>query len=135
MKIVCDSCGTKYSIADEKVRGKVFKIRCKKCSHIIVVRGLTPADHDDVAALLAPNLEDLAANLFVGDRILGPARVTNDLHQRLDSEGAHPKLSRCFTEKGNIILRPGRHASQAAPVSQRIQPLSSWSKRLRRAWS
>jgi predicted Zn finger-like uncharacterized protein len=39
MKIVCDSCATKYSIADEKVRGKVFKIRCKKCSHIIVVRG------------------------------------------------------------------------------------------------
>ena len=43
MKIVCDSCGTKYSIADEKVRGKVFKIRCKKCSHIIVVRGTNEA--------------------------------------------------------------------------------------------
>src|SRR5262245_23701087 len=39
MKIVCDNCATKYSIADDKVRGKVFKIRCKKCSHIIVVRG------------------------------------------------------------------------------------------------
>src|SRR5512146_1117340 len=39
MKIICDNCATKYSIADEKVRGKVFKIRCKKCSHIIVVRG------------------------------------------------------------------------------------------------
>ena len=39
MKIVCDSCSTKYSISDDKVRGKVFKIRCKKCSHIIVVRG------------------------------------------------------------------------------------------------
>src|SRR5947208_16971268 len=39
MKIVCDSCATKYSISDDKVRGKVFKIRCKKCSHIIVVRG------------------------------------------------------------------------------------------------
>src|SRR6478736_2491583 len=39
MKIVCDNCATKYSIADEKVRGKVFKIRCKKCSHIIVVKG------------------------------------------------------------------------------------------------
>jgi predicted Zn finger-like uncharacterized protein len=39
MKIVCDNCATKYSIADEKVRGKVFKIRCKKCSHVIVVRG------------------------------------------------------------------------------------------------
>jgi len=47
MKIVCDSCATKYSISDDKVRGKVFKIRCKKCSHIIVVRGtndaMTPA--------------------------------------------------------------------------------------------
>lgn len=39
MKIVCDNCATKYSIADEKVSGKVFKIRCKKCSHVIVVKG------------------------------------------------------------------------------------------------
>jgi predicted Zn finger-like uncharacterized protein len=43
MKIVCDSCATKYSISDDKVRGKVFKIRCKKCSHIIVVRGTNDA--------------------------------------------------------------------------------------------
>lgn len=39
MKIVCDSCSAKYSIADEKVAGKVFKIRCKRCSEVIVVRG------------------------------------------------------------------------------------------------
>ncbi|MDB4977730.1 MAG: glycine-rich protein [Myxococcaceae bacterium] len=39
MKIVCESCGAKYSIADEKVAGKVFKIRCKKCSAVIVVKG------------------------------------------------------------------------------------------------
>ncbi len=39
MKIICDSCGAKYSIADEKVEGKVFKIRCKKCSEVIVVEG------------------------------------------------------------------------------------------------
>ena len=44
MKIVCDNCATKYSIADEKVRGKVFKIRCKKCSHIIVVKGTEGGD-------------------------------------------------------------------------------------------
>lgn len=41
MKIVCDACGAKYAIADEKVRGKVFKIRCKKCSNVIVVRGMS----------------------------------------------------------------------------------------------
>jgi predicted Zn finger-like uncharacterized protein len=39
MKIVCDSCAAKYSIADEKVAGRVFKIRCKKCGAAIVVRG------------------------------------------------------------------------------------------------
>ncbi len=39
MKIVCDACPAKYSISDDKVQGKVFKIRCKKCSNIIVVRG------------------------------------------------------------------------------------------------
>jgi predicted Zn finger-like uncharacterized protein len=38
MKIVCDACQAKYSIADEKIQGKAFKIRCKKCSHIIVVK-------------------------------------------------------------------------------------------------
>jgi predicted Zn finger-like uncharacterized protein len=50
MKIICDSCGTKYSISDDKVRGKVFKIRCKKCSHIIVVRGGENAAAEPAAA-------------------------------------------------------------------------------------
>ena len=44
MKIVCEACQAKYSIADDKVRGKVFKIRCKKCSHVIVVRGAEGAN-------------------------------------------------------------------------------------------
>src|SRR5262245_5222300 len=38
MKFVCDSCSTKYSIADERVRGRVLKIRCKSCNHVITVR-------------------------------------------------------------------------------------------------
>ena len=38
MRIVCDGCAAKYSNADDKIRGKVFKIRCKKCSNVIVVR-------------------------------------------------------------------------------------------------
>ncbi len=38
MKIVCQSCGAKYSIADDKIAGKSFKIRCKRCSATIVVR-------------------------------------------------------------------------------------------------
>ena len=39
MKIACQSCQAKYTIADEKVLGKVVKIRCKKCSATIVING------------------------------------------------------------------------------------------------
>ncbi|MEY4511198.1 MAG: hypothetical protein RLZZ450_3320 [Pseudomonadota bacterium] len=49
MKIVCESCGAKYSIADEKVAGKVFKIRCKKCSAVIVVKGDQPSEGAEAA--------------------------------------------------------------------------------------
>jgi len=41
MKLVCDSCQARYSIGDDRVAGKVFKIRCKKCSHVMVIRGTT----------------------------------------------------------------------------------------------
>jgi predicted Zn finger-like uncharacterized protein len=51
MKIVCGSCQAKYSIADEKVAGKVFKIRCKRCSEVIVVRG----DHEGTPAAVNNN--------------------------------------------------------------------------------
>ncbi len=38
MKFYCDNCSTKYLIGDEKVRGKILRIRCKVCDHIIVVK-------------------------------------------------------------------------------------------------
>jgi predicted Zn finger-like uncharacterized protein len=38
VKFSCPKCETKYSIADEKVRGKVLKIRCKKCENVITLR-------------------------------------------------------------------------------------------------
>jgi predicted Zn finger-like uncharacterized protein len=68
MKIVCDSCGTKYSIADDKVRGKVFKIRCKKCSHIIVVRGGESGGPEAAAAPAA----DGGWHLVVDGEQVGP---------------------------------------------------------------
>jgi len=39
MKISCQSCQAKYTIADDKVLGKIVKIRCKKCGDTIVVNG------------------------------------------------------------------------------------------------
>jgi predicted Zn finger-like uncharacterized protein len=43
MKITCQACQAKYTIADEKVSGKVVKIRCKKCGATIVVNGNDPS--------------------------------------------------------------------------------------------
>lgn len=45
MKFKCEKCNTRYSIADEKVRHKILKIRCKVCSHVIVVRDPEAAPH------------------------------------------------------------------------------------------
>ena len=39
MKFSCEQCGTRYSIADQKVEGKRLRIRCKVCSYIMDVRG------------------------------------------------------------------------------------------------
>jgi predicted Zn finger-like uncharacterized protein len=43
MKITCQSCQAKYTIADDKVLGKIVKIRCKKCNETIVVNGSDPS--------------------------------------------------------------------------------------------
>jgi predicted Zn finger-like uncharacterized protein len=72
MKIVCDSCGTKYSISDDKVRGKVFKIRCKKCSHIIVVRGNETSSAAAAPAAAPAAVEGGGWHLVVDGDQVGP---------------------------------------------------------------
>ena len=37
MKIICESCQSKYTVADEKVQGKTAKIKCKRCGTTILV--------------------------------------------------------------------------------------------------
>ena len=64
MKIVCDACQAKYSISDDKVQGKVFKIRCKKCSNIIVVRGGAGASEPAPARAYVEAIERMAGVSF-----------------------------------------------------------------------
>ena len=78
MKIICDSCGTKYSISDDKVRGKVFKIRCKKCSHIVVVRGNESAE----AVASAPAVEG-GWHIVVDGEQVGPI-AESDVRARIE---------------------------------------------------
>lgn len=39
MRFACQSCQTKYSIADERVTNKVVRLKCQKCGADITVRG------------------------------------------------------------------------------------------------
>jgi predicted Zn finger-like uncharacterized protein len=50
MKIVCDACGTRYSIEDSRVAGRSFKIRCKQCAHVIVLPGTRAPTAEPAAA-------------------------------------------------------------------------------------
>ncbi|MEW5852752.1 MAG: GYF domain-containing protein [Myxococcota bacterium] len=42
MKFACDSCDTKYVIPDERVEGKLLRIRCKRCRQVMEVSGAMP---------------------------------------------------------------------------------------------
>ena len=39
MKFSCDSCGRKYRIEDDKVRGKTLRMDCRKCGKKILIEG------------------------------------------------------------------------------------------------
>ncbi|MBI4815954.1 MAG: zinc-ribbon domain-containing protein [Deltaproteobacteria bacterium] len=59
MKFLCGSCRTKYQISDQKVRGKILTIRCKKCgSKIVVKESLAVNTGGVVVAPLADSISD-----------------------------------------------------------------------------
>jgi len=80
MKISCQSCPAKYTIADEKVLGKVVKIRCKKCSSTIVING------NDAGALA-----EMGGGM--GGQSLSPAAPVTDLWTVNVAEGDQRTLS------------------------------------------
>src|SRR5690242_8242657 len=65
MKISCQSCQSKYNVADEKVQGKIVKIRCRKCGATIVVNATGSASANGSvpapAATAAPVAQAAAA--------------------------------------------------------------------------
>ena len=49
MRFTCDSCSAQYMISDEKVGPNGVKVRCKKCSHVILVRHPPPEPEPEAA--------------------------------------------------------------------------------------
>jgi predicted Zn finger-like uncharacterized protein len=87
MKFACDRCQTRYSISDEKVQGKVLKIRCKTCGNIIVLR--------EQGAETAPAVESAAsAQGAAAGGVRGPAPRTEVDFNRPATPPAGPTRSR-----------------------------------------
>jgi len=50
MKLTCQACQARYTLADDKVRGKLVKIRCRKCGAIVIAQGGALDEPTPVAA-------------------------------------------------------------------------------------
>jgi predicted Zn finger-like uncharacterized protein len=74
MKFLCGSCRTKYQISDEKVRGKILTIRCKKCGAKILVRESLARDAGGGTAV-APVADEHEAEVAVSERRSVSARA------------------------------------------------------------
>jgi len=42
MRFSCDSCGSRYLLADEKVLGRLVQVRCRGCAALITLRDGAP---------------------------------------------------------------------------------------------
>jgi predicted Zn finger-like uncharacterized protein len=87
MNIQCQQCGTSYAVADEKVRGRLMKVRCKSCSEVIRVDGTILGTADGSSAPPAsskapmskppslvsrPGVDGAVWHIAVGDGTQGP---------------------------------------------------------------
>jgi predicted Zn finger-like uncharacterized protein len=78
MKITCQACQAKYTIADEKVVGKVVKIRCKKCGASIVVNGSEASAGARVSGPPDPPATSAASGVFTVNVADGDQRTLSE---------------------------------------------------------
>src|SRR5215468_7838939 len=70
MKVSCQACGAKYTIADDKVRGRKVKIRCKSCGTPIVVDGQSEAPAAPAGGVAAVAVPTAAAGTPFGPSVI-----------------------------------------------------------------
>jgi predicted Zn finger-like uncharacterized protein len=104
VKFLCDRCKTRYSIGDDRVRGKILKIRCKNCANVITVRegmeaqavedGATTADgavgRSKKATTMAPPVEVPSAPNAPAAAPAAPAANRNALGAAFASAMSNP---------------------------------------------
>ncbi|MFL5351186.1 AgmX/PglI C-terminal domain-containing protein [Archangium sp.] len=59
MNFSCNKCQRRYSIADDKVRGKTVKVRCKNCQNVISVEGPPMEEQESTRVVSLADVERL----------------------------------------------------------------------------
>jgi predicted Zn finger-like uncharacterized protein len=104
VKFLCDRCKTRYSIGDERVRGKILKIRCKNCANVITVReGMPDIDAADPQGARHRNptqavplvtagaaMGNVLPNAFAAASPKPPAALEEEWYVSLDGEQEGP---------------------------------------------
>ncbi len=94
MKVICDSCHAKYSLSDDKLtKGKTFKIKCKKCGHVIMVKPADEGNADEESTRVVDynamsNAQGAAGeadskiwHVAIGDKTDGPFTIAEVIEQ------------------------------------------------------
>ena len=101
MKITCPSCSARYTIADEKIRGRTVKIRCKKCNTPTIIRG---TDLDGAAQ--APHAgQDPSAQAAVPGPVASPEAMQVEWLVTLDDgsqQSGNAEVIRGLYQAGSI---------------------------------
>jgi predicted Zn finger-like uncharacterized protein len=138
MNIQCQQCGTSYAVADEKVRGRLMKVRCKSCSEVIRVDGTVlgladgssappqqseqpsgqqskPPMNKPAALVSRPGVEGAAWHIAVGDGTQGP--YTLDELREYYAQGS-VLLDTLVFHEGDEEWRPAGEVPELAAPSQ-----------------
>ena len=127
MKFLCGSCRTKYQISDDKVRGKILTIRCKKCSAKILVRESLAVSG---GTAVAPVAEDEAASRKTGSARPQTAARRPEARAESRTEPSAHSLSASATRTGGSAalasaydFAMGQGASESDDMPTSIAPV------------
>src|SRR5205814_2001367 len=112
MKFRCDACQARYTIADETVRGKALKIRCKFCSHVMVIQGQSLGTVETPASLNPT--DPLQWFIVVESKSLGP----------LSEESVARKLQAGSMDQSSYVWKEGM--TDWVPISVLVDPPAAW---------
>jgi predicted Zn finger-like uncharacterized protein len=112
VKFLCDRCQTRYSIGDDRVRGKILKIRCKNCANVITVREGMDAD----ASAAAPE----PAGRSKKSTTAAPAPLPDDPPSR--ARVAIPRVAQAHSEASPGNAAPAVRAIAAKDPAPAARP-------------